>query len=756
MKKNFKIIFLSIFICTGAYSQEVDLDLLSELTPEQIQMAQDQLAITKNIEKPAPQISESTIKIESEASVDNEKGLTKYGYDYFSSAPTNIAAIGDLPLPNEYKISLKDQFSIILSGSKEAIFDLDVNLDGTILFPELGSISVVGETLREVKNKLINLIEQSYIGVQIDVSLKNLAAKKITIVGAVNNPGTYLVNPFSTISSSLAYSGGISDIGTLRKIKLVRANGEIFLFDLYKLLIDGNRDNDITVEAGDVIVIDAANQFIELTGEVKRPSIYEVIEGEDISDLISFGLGFTITANKTNIDADVLDLGNGVIKSITTNNLSQSLSSFLSVNINPYQNKSVSNVRVVGAVKEPGFYSLSKYKNLEDLINDIEFINVYPWLGVLEQFDEDKLSRKTILFSLKDKNTYQDIDLLPNSKVFFSDRDLRTFNVDPMTKELIDNYKLSINHNDDTFALPVFGRFSLQSLVDFLGLDMTSIDKLATYVSPLDNQVIEAEYSSMNFVSKKFNTVTFKSPVNDLITVSVRGAIDYPGTYTLQADASLEDLYFMMGDFKPDAFLDGIIFTREIIRDSQLDSLEKSKKELNQALSSEILNSDELKPEKLELASMLSLEISSESLGRVAGDFSPNNNNIEKTKLLDGDSIFVPRSPNFINVLGEVLNPLAFEYTSNLTINSAIANSGGMTKSADQRRIYVIKANGFIERKKRNIFIGGNNIEPGDTIVVPRKITTSNPALQAILPVTNIISDLAFSAAAIESLSNNN
>ena len=77
MKKNFKIIFLFTFICIGAYSQEVDLDLLSELTPEQIQMAQDQLAITKNIEKPAPQISESTIKIESEASVDNEKELTK-------------------------------------------------------------------------------------------------------------------------------------------------------------------------------------------------------------------------------------------------------------------------------------------------------------------------------------------------------------------------------------------------------------------------------------------------------------------------------------------------------------------------------------------------------------------------------------------------------------------------------------------------------------------------------------------------------
>ena len=95
-------------------------------------------------------------------------------------------ATGDLPLPNEYKISLNDQFTVILSGSKESIFDLSVKLDGTILFPELGSVYVAGETFAEVKSKLRNLISQSYIGTEIDISLKNLSAKKITIVGAVN------------------------------------------------------------------------------------------------------------------------------------------------------------------------------------------------------------------------------------------------------------------------------------------------------------------------------------------------------------------------------------------------------------------------------------------------------------------------------------------------------------------------------------------------------------------------------------------
>ena len=123
---------------------------------------------------------------------------------------SSIIATGDLPLPNNYKISLGDTIGVVLSGSKEGIFEMKVQLDGTVFFPELGSISVVGESFQDIKTKFSNLINQSFIGVSVDLSLKNLSAKKITIVGTVNNPGTYLVNPFTTISNSLAYSGGIN------------------------------------------------------------------------------------------------------------------------------------------------------------------------------------------------------------------------------------------------------------------------------------------------------------------------------------------------------------------------------------------------------------------------------------------------------------------------------------------------------------------------------------------------------------------
>ena len=102
------------------------------------------------------------------------------------------------------------------------------------------------------------------------------------------------------------------------------------------------------------------------------------------------------------------------------------------------------------------------------------------------------------------------------------------------------------------------------------------------------------------------------------------------------------------------------------------------------------------------------------------------------------------------------MNPTAFEYSKKINVRSAIRNAGGYQDYADKRKVYVIKANGLIEKTNRNIFVRDVKLEPGDTIIVPRKIITNNPGIEALLPVTQILSDVAFSAAAIETLSRNN
>ena len=756
MKNCKKYLFLVLCIFSfKIYGQAIDPSILSQLSPDQIEMARDVYA-TKNFKDVSddelPAIDETLITKQSTEDANKISGK-KFGYDFFSSMPTSLLAVGDLPLPNDYKVSLRDQLTVILTGSKNAIFNLNVKLDGTILFPELGAISVTGLSLQEVKDKLTLLIEQSYIGVNIDISMQNLSAKKITIVGAVKTPGTYLVNPFSSITSALGYSGGISEIGSLRDIKLIRNNKEIFSFDLYDLLIRGDRSKDLTIEAGDTLLINAASQFVEISGAVKRPGIYEILEDEVLEDIVDFALGFTQTANKSNISVSFLDLNKAAIVKKNVNNLDQSIKDALSVDVFNYVNEDTANVQVLGAVEQPGFYDIKKYRNLEDLIANLKFVDVYPWLGVLEQFDENALIKSSVLFSLNDPSTYKSIELMSNSKVYFANINTRSFAVSDMTKNLILDYELVINHKQGTFRMPLYGRYSVSSFIDLLGLDMTDTDEVATYVSPLDDVVINNNYNLMQYTAKKYNTVSFRSFVNNLISVSITGAVEFPGTYILNDNSSVEDLYQLVGNFKNQAYLDGIILKREAIRERELKSMEKAKEDLNNALLTNSLKDDEIGDISILLS--LSENIDSENLGRLAGNFSPKSQASINTILFDGDSIIVPKNPNTISVFGEVLNPISFEFKKGISVNAAINYAGGYEQFADKRRVYVITANGITKKVDRNIFTGSIDLKPGDSIVVPRKVMTSNPGIDALAPITKILSDLAFSAAALDNLSSN-
>ena len=763
-----KYLYLIFFVFSFNVSgQAIDPSILSQLSPEQIEMAKDAYAGKNSTDKSIdelPVIEESLVAKKS-AKDANEIVSQKYGYDFFSSTPSSLTAVGDLPLPNDYKISLRDQFTVILSGSKDAIFNLNVKLDGTILFPELGAISVVGLSLQEVKDKLAQLIEQSYIGVNIDISMQNLSAKKITIVGAVKTPGTYLINPFSTITGALAYSGGISEIGSLRDIKLIRNNKEIFSFDLYDLLINGDRSKDLTLEAGDTLLIKAASQFVEISGAVKRPAIYEILENETLANIVDFALGFNQTANKSNISVSFLDLKQSSIVKKNISSLDQSLDSALSVNVFAYVNEDTSDIQVLGAVQKPGFYDISKFKNLESLISNLKFVDVYPWMAVLEQFDTNTLTKSTILFNLNDPVTYNSIKLLPNAKVYFISFQDKSFSADELFKSFesfdleekilnkIDDYSLILNHKQGTFRLPVVGKFYVKSFVGLLGLDMTDVDDTATYISPLNNIIVNDLYKNMQFTAKKYNTVTFKSPDNNLIEVSISGAVEFPGTYILNDDSSVEDLYQLVGGFKNQAFLEGITLTRELIREKQIKSMQNAKNELNSALLS--IDQKEENLEYINTIKALSVNINPENLGRLAGDFSPKSRTSFNTILYDGDSLLVPKIANSVNIYGEVLNPLSFEYTKNLTVKSAINQAGGYKQFADKRRIYVIRANGIVKTANSKFFTRNIKLKPGDTIVIPTKIRTNNYAIQAVSSFTQILSDLAFSAAALDNLNSN-
>ena len=751
-RKKYLILSISV-LSIFSTTQEVDQDLLSKLSIDEIEAAREilesqNLAVAEN--QDLPDLEESLVDIEV---TENDFSSNKFGYDFFSSMPTSLSAVGDLPLPADYRISLRDQLRIILSGSRDQIFNLNVGLDGTILFPELGSVFVAGLTFSELKEKLSNLINQSYIGVNIDISILNLSAKKVTIVGAVKTPGTYLINPFSTITGALAYSGGISELGSLRNISLIRNNGSVFSFDLYDLLIKGDRSNDLAIEAGDTILINAASQFVEIKGAVNRPATYEMLDGEKVDDIVNFALGFTPTANKENISIAFIDLDNASIETKTKVDLNESIKNVLAVDVFSYLNENNLSLRISGAIEEPGFYDLEKYKNLNDLIDDLKFVDVYPWLAVLEQFDGENLIKSTTLFNLNDRSTYQSIELLPNSNLFFANVNERSFEVGDEASNLIEEFSLTINYKNLSYKLPVFGKYSVKSFIDLLGLDMTDVDNEATYISPLDSIIINDNYENMSFTAKKYNTISLRAPINDLISVKIEGAVDYPGTYVLNSNSSLQDLYSLVGDFKKEAFLDGVILQRESVKERQLKAIKTSESTLNKSILLSFQQGEDMGD--ISMLTSLAESIEPENLGRIAGNFSPLSITAENTILFEGDVVTIPKISNVVNIIGAVLNPIAFEYSDKLRVETAIENAGGYQPYADKRRVYVIKANGLVEKSNRNVFQGNFKLEPGDTIVVPREINTNSAVIQRLTPIMQILSDLSFSAAALDNLTNN-
>jgi len=282
---------------------------------------------------------------------------------------------------------------------------------------------------------------------------------------------------------------------------------------------------------------------------------------------------------------------------------------------------------------------------------------------------------------------------------------------------------------------------------------MSDVDEEAIYISPLDSITINDSYKNMDFIAKKYNTVSLRSPVNDLISVKIDGAIDYPGFYTLKTDSTLQDLYELVGDFKTEAFLEGVVLKRKSVRDRQLKAIEDAEATINKTIFYSMQQRDDIGD--ISMLAALAESIEPENLGRIAGDFSPLSPSINNMILVDGDTIVIPKISNVVNIIGAVLNPIAFEYSDDLRIQSAIANAGGYQSYADKRRVYIIRANGLVEKLSRNIFQGNYRLQPGDTIVVPRKINPNSSVVQSLAPIMQILSDLSFSAAALDNLTNN-
>ena len=735
------VLIISTFLLSG--QSVIESDILDKLS-------QDDIEELLNSPDQTNTVMESNIKVEeSTLELTEDKPINIFGFNYIKTSPTSVSAISDIPLPSDYRISLNDELIVILTGEKKQILTLQVLLDGTILFPELGSISVVNETFSEVKNKLRNLVKTSYVGVNLDLSMGNLSPKMISIIGAVKNPGSYAVNPFTTISGSLAYSGGLEEYASLRTVKLIKPNGDVNIFDFYDLLIEGRRDSDLIVGSGDTVLVQGTTNYVEVTGAVLRPMIYEYTSNDEYEDLINFALGLNSKAEPENISSVLVENGkNYSTKTTLSEKIGNKDLDELFVGTKVTTNDK--DLFVTGSGVTSGYFKFND-NNFTGLLEKLEFSSdIYPFYAIYEQEINNGLGMSKLIFSLADPDTYKDFTATKNSKILFFDREsILNLGLEEGLKDpnlvLQSNY-VQISLPDKKIEIPLTGVISPRQIHSFFGLSKdVDIDNVAVITSK--DSSIGSYYEMIK--SEDLVAISFPPRKRDLIEVEIQGQIRNPGIYSVSSSTTLSDLYVLAGGMRDDAFQEGVLVFREDIKNKQIKAIKEAKSILTDAI---IQKSNSVSSSgMLDIEAILKLADLIEPNGRVAGEFLESSKASENFILKNGDSISIPATSYEVIVQGEVLNSSSFIFDQKMDFKDYIDAAGGFSDYADKRSVFIIKANGLSVSSGNNIFAGQIAIEPGDTIVVPRDLNKLE-ALPLISTATKIIADIAFSAASLNAL----
>ncbi|MBL6693323.1 MAG: SLBB domain-containing protein [SAR86 cluster bacterium] len=763
----------------------------------------------------------------------DQRDQNKFGYDFFNKIPLTYSPLFDVPIANDYKISIGDVLVVsfvgpLLEGSNE----VDVALDGNIFIENIGKFYVYGKSTDSIEEDILKKLEDIYPGTEIIISPKELKPIQVYILGEVETPGIFNFNALTTVSNALINAGGVKDSGSLRNITLQRINGEKLKIDLYDLLIYGDRSNDQRLVNGDTILINSVGRFVEVYGEVNRPKFYELDAEDSYQDLINFAGGYTSYSdfNQTSIKYRT---GNSLSDLKASDLTNIEIGSVFEIFVPKIDFIDKEGVKVKGPVLSdakliPGY-------TLEEAVNSLEFNrDLYPYYGILKN-NIDKQGSKYRSFSTI--SPPKDVVLEEGSElIFFSILDIQTLNIfesykmekqeieekivssqqleftdvnDSLIKDstkdenLINfttsrrsfsNYEINkfvdkydsfnlkliedLENDSDLFEfivsdkvdvsgaiksqlfLPANGETDIFKAISMMGGLKNSANLSEVYFSDPTNNIYQKIVAGETIEIKSGGGKAISIPVqaNLSVTVKIDGEVNIPGTYTLKEGSTLQDLYDLAGGFKSSASQEAIILKRADILANEEFAVQEAQRNLIVSVANNIVNPSTegtgASALTKEIIDLLVLSAAAEPTGRLVGDLSYSSINAQKLELKNEDDIFIPGKISTISVLGEVRKQVTTLYSPSSTLRDYLNISGGFTDFSDKSGIYVIRSNGTNVKGSLSLF-GGNSVvlRPGDTIVVPKKLLQVR-GLALVSTASKVISDVAFTAASLNSLNN--
>jgi protein involved in polysaccharide export with SLBB domain len=219
-----------------------------------------------------------------------------YGADLFSDVPDTFAPVERIPVTPDYVIGPGDELLIRIWGQVTQNLHLVVDRTGSVYVPQVGEVRVVGLQFGQLETFLRSQLNRVYRNFDLNVNLGQLRSIQIFVTGDASRPGSYTISSLSTLTNAIFACGGPAPQGSLRHIQLRRGEKLVTDFDLYDLLLHGDKSKDALLESGDVIFFAPLGPQIAVVGSVHFPAIYELRSGETVTEGVHLAGGASVAA----------------------------------------------------------------------------------------------------------------------------------------------------------------------------------------------------------------------------------------------------------------------------------------------------------------------------------------------------------------------------------------------------------------------------------------------------------------------------
>lgn len=758
-------------ITDAAPSAQMEEITAPQLTPQQIQTTKEQIKHTDTQTKSSEEASQGADfeKLNVPSSLAAEvsdielvyekyskvKKLTQFGYDFFSQKTT---IDWNIPAPDDYLLGPGDTLTLYLWGDPIEIlnlpgqFQLSIDKDGTIFIPNLGKFSIAGLKLKEVQDLLLKSFSTRFKRLSITVSLGKIRGINVYVAGEVKKPGITTVRAISSIIEAISKRGGIKKSGSLRNVVVKRKENSTvkeYKIDFYNLLLKGN-PIDFRLKEGDVIYVNPLGDTVGISGYVKRPGIYEIYNGVTVKEALEYTGGILPSVYKYRIQIESFDNeGRKIVKD--------------DISLEQVDKITLKNGDLLIFYPASGIF-----KNIVEVFGNVEHAGVYEWelnqtlfnlLNRAVVFPDSDLERAFIVrkdvgkqdriinFSVKDiLNRKYDIQLSPLDKVWIN-------KIEPIEGVIISgeigqpikiSFKPKLKLSEAVSYAKLHGdvkKLKAEIVRENMDKDPDLAIKRTIYLYNL-----LYKYKSEDDINLKPGDIVLIKPILETespSTVKIDGEVGKPGVYQFKPGMKVSDIIELAGNLNDRAYPKGLIILREGLRKAQEEhlkinilTLEEMLTKSSSAVSAAGATAEEqamiqITIEKQKQAIELLKAKAKLMLGRISLNLPENFEDLKKSteniELEEGDYIYIPSKPNFVNIMGDVFNQVGLPYREGESVSYYLNQVGGATKTADLENMFVIKANGKVISKQQ--YSGWFSpkfeniaLEPGDTIIVPVEI----------------------------------